>query len=265
MKRVSILLLGFLALVKASPIPQSGSPASVSNQQFGAGAAAGVGGLGRSAGIGSFQANPGTAPYLPFGAFAGLGQGSDKLGAGCSGLNCGVQVGDFVLNTRQLFDAFLNSRNPNGNENNAGFQRTRFLPTATPVISPFSSIAPLTLSKRSFLPKPTRAAYAVTNRVDDDLHTSETLSSGFSIFDRMGTAQNFLSDIIRAILGMLTSLFSGNGSVSRNTSTLLATTTPTLGGGFVDARNGIGSPASNSDNQTFYRITLGPTTPKPGS
>jgi len=129
MKRVSILLLGFLALVKASPIPQSGSPASVSNQQFGAGAAAGVGGLGRSAGIGSFQANPGTAPYLPFGAFAGLGQGSDKLGAGCSGLNCGVQVGDFVLNTRQLFDAFLNSRNPNGNENNAGslgqlFQRT---------------------------------------------------------------------------------------------------------------------------------------------
>jgi len=94
---------------------------------FGAGAAAGIGGLGRSAGIGSFSANPRTNPYNPFGAFAGLnlGQGGDgdKLGAGCSGLNCGFQLGNLALSTRQLFDAFTNGT---GNSD-GGFDPFRLL------------------------------------------------------------------------------------------------------------------------------------------
>jgi len=80
-------------------------------------------GLGRSTGIGNFETNPRDGPYLPFGAFAGLNLGrnsGDRIGAGCSGLNCGFKLGNFTFSTQQLFDAFnsaANTRNSNSRYN----------------------------------------------------------------------------------------------------------------------------------------------------
>jgi len=92
-----------------------GNPSVVSaidNSGFGAGASAGIGGQSRSAGIGNFDINQENDRFQPFGAFAGLNFGrGDRLGAGCNGLNCGVQLGDLALSTRQMLNgAFSQAR-----------------------------------------------------------------------------------------------------------------------------------------------------------
>ncbi|XP_021947650.1 uncharacterized protein LOC110845523 isoform X2 [Folsomia candida] len=119
-----VCVIGFVAVCFASPFhrkrrasgdetPANDFPAN----NFGAGAAAGIGGLGRSAGIGNFQSDPRNNPYLPFGAFAGLNLGQrdgERVGAGCSGLTCGFQLGNLALSTRQLFDAVTNGNGSSG-------------------------------------------------------------------------------------------------------------------------------------------------------
>ncbi|CAL8144424.1 unnamed protein product [Orchesella dallaii] len=60
-------------------------------------------GLTRSVGIGNFQADTKSDAFAPWGAFAGLNLGNGgRIGAGCSGLSCGVQLGQLVLATPQL-------------------------------------------------------------------------------------------------------------------------------------------------------------------
>ncbi|ODM93907.1 hypothetical protein Ocin01_12778 [Orchesella cincta] len=94
-------------------------PVSTQNNDFGIGAAAGIGGLTRSVGIGNFQADPKSDAFAPWGAFAGLNLGNGgRIGAGCSGLSCGVQLGQLVLATPQLLGIGRNFFNQQQNNIN---------------------------------------------------------------------------------------------------------------------------------------------------
>ncbi|OXA58697.1 hypothetical protein Fcan01_08444 [Folsomia candida] len=178
--------------------------------------------LGRSAGIGNFQSDPRNNPYLPFGAFAGLNLGQrdgERVGAGCSGLTCGFQLGNLALSTRQLFDAVTN-----GNGRFKVGIRSSTTTTAPALIKSLES-------------------FSDVNPEINDVETSETFLTGVTLSERFDSVRGFLTDMFLGLLDMLGSIFGSSPSSS--------STRDAVG-------NTPSASSASHKNQTVYRITLGP-------